>query len=161
MASSADVVEASTSDVTFFASSSARPKDYLADIAALVPLSRAPKSLQGQALFAVSTTSSMAQVASRLLRLSTVDYVHVLLASCPVCNHQGTSGLDAIRAASASVSARDFGLAVECWRQVRQLEASDARHPDATNQLVFRAIGKRGGRGHDFTSEYRPLRVNP
>ena len=159
MASSADA-EASTSDVTFFASSSERPKDYLADITAHMPLSRAPKSLQGQALFAVSATSSMAEVASRLLRLSTIDYVHVLLASCPVSNPEGPSGLDAIKAASASVSSREFGLALDLWRQVRRLEASDVQHPDATNELVFRAIGKRGGRGHDFTSEYRPLRVN-
>ena len=137
-----------SSDLTLFASSSARPKDALADVASL-PLSRAPKSLQGQILLAVSAATAEApdKLAALLLKLTTVDFIHVMLASCPI------GGLPEIRAAAAGVNSDEFTRAIKLWRAIRRIEACDTAHPEEQSALVFRAVGKRGGRGHDFTSD--------
>ena len=93
-------------------------------------------------------TSLNIVLAQRLLALSTVDYVHVLLASSPLDNSSdGPTGLDAIRAASEGVSDALFASAIELWRAVCRENGllSEAETPRAG--LVFRALGKRGGRG--------------
>ena len=145
-----------SSDLTFFASSSARPSEYLEDITAQLPLSRTPKSLQGQALFAVDAATSAAELAEALRRLTFVDYVHVLLASCPISCAEPGSALSTIRDAAAAVTPQSFATAIALWRAMRLLESSEGGAPppsEDTSSLVFRSLGKRGGRGHDFSSD--------
>ena len=58
----------------------ARPSD-ASDVQATVPLCRALKTLQGQVLFSPQSTLDADSLAARLCQLSTLGYVHVLLAS--------------------------------------------------------------------------------
>ena len=53
-----------------------------ADVSAHVPLIRPPKTFLGQILFTVDASTSVDALAAAILRLTTVEYVHVLLASC-------------------------------------------------------------------------------
>ena len=150
--------------LVLFASSAARPKDVEADLAQL-KLERPLKTLQGQVLFSPAASLETEDLARSLLKLSTLDYVHILLASCPVVakeprqasNSEDTSSnsaLSNIRAAAAGVGRSEFERAIALWRVVAQLEGRDASAvATPTDQLVFRSIGKRGGRGHDFTSD--------
>lgn len=65
-------------------------------------------------------------------------------------------GLRAIRAASAAVPRSEFDEALLLWRAVCRASAdADARAAASlpSDQLVYRALGKRGGRGHKFTSD--------
>ena len=137
-------------DLVFFASTSARARDVEADLQSL-PLSRRCKTLQGQVLFASSAPAP--KLAALLCGLATVDYVHVLLASCPVHTPGGLSGLDAIRNASEGVSPALFDRAISLWREMCRLDGRTEIADIPTDQLVVRLLGKRGGRGHDFSSD--------
>jgi hypothetical protein len=125
--------------LTFFASSSARPADALEDVLAHVPVCRTPKTLQGQVLFASRADHDLDDLAARLLRLTTVDYVHVMLASCGLGDSEG-GALASIRDAAASVSEHDFGRALALWRAVGRLSGRAA--PVEDDALVFRSLGK-------------------
>ena len=116
------------------------------------------KTLQGQVLVNVDLTAlgGGAATVARLLSLTTVDYVHVLLASTALFS-SGTSEdgervapdpLEAIRSATAAVPAARFDAALELWRAANPEMASLPR-----DALAFRCLGKRGGRGHTFTSD--------
>ena len=153
-AAEAELESTSDAALTFFASSAARPREIETELGRVFgsDLSRKCKTLQGHVLF--SSAAAIETLAQGILALTTVDYVHVLLASSPVdSSSDGPSGLDAIRAASEAVSASHFWRAIELWRAVCRLTGlvSEAETPRAS--LVFRALGKRGGRGHHFTSD--------
>ena len=170
-------------DTIFFASTAARPHDALADIAATLDaswLTRAPKSLQGQVLFTVRAAVPPAALAARLLRLRTLDYIHVMLVSCdlgekllPGGTHASIEvpSLEAVHAsievpslvavleAARAVPRSRFGAALTLWRALTAADTcstADRREAAATlpdRALVFRAVGKRGGKGHSFSSD--------
>ena len=154
--------------LVLFASTAARPKEVENDLAQL-KLQRPLKTLQGQVLFSPADASNVQTLALSLRKLTTLDYVHVLLASCAIspsevrapetqptrAEHDGDdSALCAIHDAAAAVSAVAFGRAIDLWRALGRLEGRpEATLETATAQLIFRALGKRGGRGHTFTSD--------
>ena len=158
-------------DTIFFASTAARPHDALADIAATLDaswLTRAPKSLQGQVLFTVRAAVPPAALAARLLRLRTLDYIHVMLVSCdlgekllPGGTHASIEvpSLVAVLEAARAVPRSRFGAALTLWRALTAADTcstADRREAAATlpdRALVFRAVGKRGGKGHSFSSD--------
>jgi hypothetical protein len=172
-------------DTIFFASTAARPHDALADIAATLDaswLTRAPKSLQGQVLFTVRAAVPPAALAARLLRLRTLDYIHVMLVSCDLGENLGGScdlgenlgekllpggthasievpSLVAVLEAARAVPRSRFGAALTLWRALTAADTcstADRREAAATlpdRALVFRAVGKRGGKGHSFSSD--------
>lgn len=151
-----------------FASTAARPADVAADVESHISLSRELKTLQGQILFA-PTESSANELAEALLKLTTVDYVHVLLASSALnaaseeqptnadaADRKGRNGnaqLHSIRAAAAGVESSAFASAIDLWRAIARREGRKDIASMPTEALVFRALGKRGGRGHDFSSD--------
>ena len=162
-------------DTIFFASTAARPHDALADIAATLDaswLTRAPKSLQGQVLFTVRAAVPPAALAARLLRLRTLDYIHVMLVSCDLGENLGEKllpggthasievpSLVAVLEAARAVPRSRFGAALTLWRALTAADTcstADRREAAATlpdRALVFRAVGKRGGKGHSFSSD--------
>ena len=124
-------------------------------------------------MLTISANTDADTVAQRVLALTTVDYVHVLLASAALdepgslakasdTDAEGSTALAAISAAAGAVTSDGFERAIELWRAVTRLGAAESREGYAaiasaaslpTRSLVFRAIGKRGGKGHDFTSD--------
>ena len=148
--------------IVLFATTSARARDVEADLAAHLGslLVRTPKSLQGQILFTVDGAAAPERVACNLLRLTQVDYVHVMLASCAVDGGaEAGGGLAAISRAAAAVRVDHFERAVDMWRAMVRLSPQLAEDPIVsaaamlpTAELVFRARGKRGGK-HDFSSD--------
>ena len=164
-------LDAGAGDTIFFASTAARPHDALADIAAVLDaswLTRAPKSLQGQVLFTVRAAVPPAALAARLLRLRSLDYIHVMLASCDLGEKLLPGGtpassevpsLEAVHEAARAVPRALFGAALTLWRQLTAADTgstADRREAAATlpdRELVFRAVGKRGGKGHCFSSD--------
>ena len=107
------------------------------------PKSLQPKTLQGQVLFTIPVDRDFGAFADALLALTTVDYVHVLLASVAL---EGDDALGAIERAAAAVERAEFATALRLWRAV-----GGSTTPDAA--LGFRALGKRGGKGHTFSSD--------
>ena len=139
-----------------FASTSARAKDALADVnvALSTLLTREVKTLQGHVIFTVDGAASTEVIAAQLLTCGTLDHVNVQLASCALNEFEG-GALAAIRAAASAVTPAQLEAALELWRAVCRV-AADGREAAAalpTAALVFRAIGKRGGRGHTFSSD--------
>ena len=144
-------------DTVFFASTAARPKDVLLEIESVLDplwLSRKPKSLQGQVLFTIAATVPPDVLAPRLLELRTLDYLHVMLASCALNDDGDSTTLGLIRRAAGSVPPAKFEGALEMWRAVVRAEVADASIASLPRHaLVFRALGKRGGKGHSFSSD--------
>ena len=150
-----------------FASTAARPKEVENDLAQL-KLQRPLKTLQGRSSSA-QRCQQRADIGTESPQVDDADYVHVLLASCAIspsevrapetqptrAEHDGDdSALCAIHDAAAAVSAVAFGRAIDLWRAFGRLEGRpEATLETATAQLIFRALGKRGGRGHTFTSD--------
>ena len=141
-------------EFVFFASTSARPNDVAADVSTNLKLSRPLKTLQGQIMFSMDISMPPAELARQLLTLTTVDYIHVMLASSPVSGGDAVgSGLDAIHAACAGVPRALFDHSVALWRAVSHSNGLHELAATPGDMLVFRAIGKRGGRGHGFSSD--------
>ena len=123
------------------------------------------KTLQGQVLVTIDVErlGGYKATAALLLGLIQVDYVHVLLTSTALYgagqgNRTNSDGgpLDSIRAAAATVAPERVSAALALWRAASEASSSAAAVDAAalpTARLVFRCLGKRGGRGHSFTSD--------
>ena len=92
--------------LVLFASSAARPDDAAEQVTSTLNLARELKTLQGQVLFSPTEDDTEA-LASKLLQLDTLDYVHVLLASSAVHERFYTlhTGVRCARAGSLETSA--------------------------------------------------------
>ena len=121
------------------------------------------KTLMGQVLFKVAD-ADLEATAAGLLRLRTVDYVHVLLASTQLTaaesssavndeNIAGERALRSIRGACSEVGPDEFAGALALWREVKRRSGDEELAALPRDALVFRTRGKRGGRGHGFSSD--------
>ena len=133
--------------------------DAAAELTALLQPTVPVKTLQGQVLVTIDVAKlgGYDAVATQLRRLVQVDYVHALLASTALYGTDVNGGpLDSIQAAAADVSPDTLAAAVELWRAACRA-SSDAAAVEAAalpmSKLVFRCLGKRGGRRHDFSSD--------
>ena len=132
------------------------------EVTAVLKPSRPVKALQGQVLFTLPAAVSAEAVAAGLLKLRAVDYVHVLLvstklsAACADGADGSNRGLNVIRSACSAINPEAISRAIRLWRALGAA-AGDARVEAAAGlsqrDLVFRARGKRGGRGHGFSSD--------
>ena len=105
-------------DLVFFASTSARARD-------VKPICNPFHSADDAKRCRVKYCSHQVHLLQSLCALrdwATVDYVHALLASCPVHTPGGLSGLDAIRNASEGVSPALFDRAISLWREMCDLD---------------------------------------
>ena len=134
-------------------------EDAAAELTALLQPTVPVKTLQGQVLVTIDVAKlgGYDRLATLLGRLVQVDYVHALLASTALYGTDVNHGpLDSIQTAAAGVSPDTLAAAVELWRAACRA-SSDAAAVEAAalpmTKLVFRCLGKRGGRRHDFSSD--------
>ena len=133
-------------------------EDAAAELTALLQPTVPVKTLQGQVLVTIDVAKlgGYDAVATLLRRLVQVDYVHALLASTALYTDASRGPLDSIQTAAAEVSPDTLAAAVELWRAACRA-SSDAAAVEAAalpvTKLIFRCLGKRGGRRHDFSSD--------
>jgi hypothetical protein len=134
-------------------------EDAAAELTALLQPTVPVKTLQGQVLVTmdIAKLGGYDAAAALIGRLVQVDYVHALLASTALYGTDVNRGpLDSIQTAAADVSPDTLAAAVELWRAACRA-SSDAAAVEAAalpmTELVFRCLGKRGGRRHDFSSD--------
>ena len=133
-------------------------EDAAAELTAVLQPTMPVKTLQGQVLVTIDVAKlgGYDTVASLLSRLVQVDYVHALLASTALYTGASRGPLDSIQTAAAEVSPATLAAAVELWRAACRASSDAAAVEAATlplTKLVFRCLGKRGGRRHDFSSD--------
>jgi len=166
--------------LTLFASvATSLEKEAEDELRKLLTLSMPMKRVAGHVLFTPAATMSAAVLACALSRARTIDYVFVLLASttlsapssaeafsgdaCGVAPLEpGTSSsyddasLQRIYTACAAMPRTTWEAALALWREFCQISDDQivAQHATiAEHALVFRSKGKRGGRGHSFSSD--------
>ena len=133
-------------------------EDAAAELTAVLQPTVPVKTLQGQVLVTIDVAKlgGYDAVATLLRRLVQVDYVHALLASTALYTDASRGPLDSIQTAAAEVSPDTLAAAVELWRAACRA-SSDAAAVEAAalpvTKLIFRCLGKRGGRRHDFSSD--------
>lgn len=171
---------AAASAIVCFASViSGREDDALEEIHDVLKPPKPAKTLVGHVLFTLPSAlaADPDAFAAALFRLCVVEYVHVLLASSaldmPVPGPDQHSaettgdasaatrfaecrGLHSIHLASAAVPRALFDHALLLWRaSCRAFGDPDAKAAAdlPSHELVYRALGKRGGHGHGFSSD--------